>query len=310
VRLLATDPTNALLSVQVVEALAASGKYDMAKEIVTKAMAANPGDIALIRLQFLILTSAGDYKPAIQVGEEMAQMDTSLADATYFVRMAALYAADSQPQKAAEAAARGTKKFANNAELWQLQAQTLRVAGQLQQSIAAATRALEIDPKIRGGWMQIAVSYNDLGQPDSAFAALQKARAAGDNPEQIATYALAFGNRLQKTALADSVKTVAAFEKPLGLMNLADTLATEAATKGNAKLLIGVSNFYVAQLLAQSLQASKSCEDARKAEAAATSATINVQAGGRYSPATAGSVLTAVGELLPYLQQSVKNFCK
>jgi tetratricopeptide (TPR) repeat protein len=310
VRLLATDPTNASLATQVVDALAASRKYDMAKKIVDEAVVNNPGDIGLIRLQFLIQASSGEYKAAIKTGEEMVQMDTSLADAPYFVRMAALYAADSQPQKASEAAARGTQKFPNNAELWQLHAQTLRAAGQLQQSIASATRALEIDPKIAGGWMQIAVSYNDLKQPDSAFAALQKARAAGDNADQIATYAVAFGNRQFQAAVADSSKTVASFEKPLPLLHLADTLATDAAVKGNAKLLIGVANYYMAQVLAQGLQASKSCEDARKAEASATTATINVQAGGRTSPETAAQVLTAVSGLLPYLQQSVKTFCK
>jgi tetratricopeptide (TPR) repeat protein len=310
VRLLATDPTNSSLAKQVVDALAASKKYDMAKEIVNKAVADNPGDIGLIRLQFLILASAGDYKPAIQIGEEMVQMDTSLADVDYYTRMAALYSADSQPQKSAEALARGTQKFSNNAELWQMHAAALRQAGQLQQSIASAKRALEVDPKIAGGWLQIANSYNDLEQPDSALAALQQARTAGDNPDQVAQMATAFGNRIYRAAVADSVKTVENFENALPFLQLADTLAVSPDAKADAKLLIGISNYYITQVLVQGLQASKSCEDSRRAETHATAATINVQQGGRRSPEAAGQVLTQVTSYLPYIQQSVKAYCK
>ena len=44
-------------------------------------------------------------------------MDTSLADATYYNRMIAVFSADSQPQRAAEYGARATRKFANDADL-------------------------------------------------------------------------------------------------------------------------------------------------------------------------------------------------
>ena len=310
VRLLATDPTNASLATRVVDALAASGKYDVAKEFVMKAVNDNPGDLGLIRLQFLILASSGDFKPAIKTGEEMVQMDTSLANAAFFNRMAALYSADSQPQKSAEAAARGTQKFPNDASLWQTYAQTLRALGQLQQSIGAVKRALEIDPKLAGGWLQVAVAYNELDQPDSAIAALRAAAEAGDGANQVGGYAFTIGNRLYRAAAAEEPKAVASFERALPPLTFADSVGTSPDIKGNAKLLIGVSNFYIANTLAQGLQASKSCDDARKAEAAATSALINVQAGGRAQPETAGQVLPLVNNLFPYLQQSVKVYCK
>ena len=310
VRLLATDPTNSTLATTVVDALAASRKWDVAKEIVTKAVNDNPGDIGLIRLQFLILSGAGDYKPAIKTGEEMVQMDTSLADASFFARMAALYSADSQPQKASEAAARGTQKFPNDASLWQTYAQALRASGQLQQSIDASKRALEIDPKIAGGWLQIAVAYNELDQPDSVLATLQKAKEAGDAPDQVGGYAMTVGNRLYRAAAAEEPKSEASFAKALPLLNFADSTAASPDIKGNAKLLIGVSNFYVASQIAQGLGASKNCEDARRGEAAATSAMINVQAGGRTSPETASQVMPLVQQLFPFFQQSVKAYCK
>ena len=111
VRLLATNPQDAALANKVVDALAASRKYDVAKTVVLQAVQDNPGDLDLIGLQFRILAAAGDYKPALRTGEEMALMDTSLVNAVYFNRMVALYAADSQPQKEAETAARATQKF-------------------------------------------------------------------------------------------------------------------------------------------------------------------------------------------------------
>jgi tetratricopeptide (TPR) repeat protein len=310
VRLLASDPTNTSLAAKVVDALAASKKYDVAKEIVTKAVADNPGDIGLIRLQFLILTSAGDYKPAIKIGEEMVTMDTSLADTTFFTRLAALYAADSQPQKSAEAAARATQKFPNHAGLWQLYAQTLRGAGQTQQSIAAAKRALEIDPKLTNGWTQIAVAYNELQMPDSALDALRQAAAAGDDKDQVGGYALNIGNTFFKAAQAEEPKQAVSYQRALPFLHFADSTVVAVETKTNAKLLIGVSSYFIAATVAQTLQASKSCDDARLVEKSATDAVIFTQQGGRASPETATQILPAANQLLPYAQAQVKNLCK
>ena len=310
IRLLATNPSDAQLATRVVDALAASKKYDVAKEVVLRAVADNPGDIALISLQFRILTAAGDYKPAITTGEEMVQMDTSLADATFFQRLAAIYDADSQPAKAVEAAERATKKFPNDADLWQLYAGTLKKAGQMQASIAAARRALEVNPKIPNGWTQIAVAYNELGQPDSALAALREASAAGDDPNQVGQYALTIGNTLYKAAVAEDPKQASSFQRALPSLFFADSTIVDPGMKGNAKFLIGVSSYYVAQTIATGLQASKSCEDAKVAQDAATNSMTYTREGGRTSPEAAGQILTAVTGLVPYLDQSVKVYCK
>lgn len=93
VRLLAAEPTNASLAQRVVDALAASRQYDVAKRIVEQAVVDNPGDIGLLKLRFLILASAGDYLPAIQAGEELVQLDTAVADVQFFTRLSALYLA-------------------------------------------------------------------------------------------------------------------------------------------------------------------------------------------------------------------------
>ena len=310
VRLLATNPTDAALANKVVDALAASGKWDVAKTVVLAAVANNPGDMDLISLQFRILTASGDYKPAIKTGEEMALMDTSLVNAVYFNRMIALYDKDSLPQKAAEMAARATQKFPNDAELWQFYAQMLKKAGQVQQSIAAARRALEVNPKIPNGWTQVAIAYNELGFSDSALVALREAKTAGDDANSVGGIALTIGNRFFKAASAADPKTVAAFQVAFPYLHFADSTITDVQNKTTAKFLIGASSYYIVNVLAQGLAASKSCDEAKLAQATTIDATIYTQQGGRAFPENAAAILGRLNQLSPYVDAQVKAFCK
>ena len=310
VRLLATNPTDAALANKVVDALAASGKWDVAKTVVLAAVANNPGDMDLISLQFRILTASGDYKPAIKTGEEMALMDTSLVNAVYFNRMIALYDKDSLPQKAAEMAARATQKFPNDAELWQFYAQMLKKAGQVQQSIAAARRALEVNPKIPNGWTQVAIAYNELGFSDSALVALREAKTAGDDANSVGGIALTIGNRFFKAASAADPKTVAAFQVAFPYLHFADSTITDVQNKTTAKFLIGASSYYIVNVLAQGLAASKSCDEAKLAQATTIDATIYTQQGGRAFPENAAAILGGLNQLSPYVDAQVKAFCK
>ena len=229
IRLWQLEPENAQLAADVVDALAASGNYTKAKEMVTKAVADNPGDIRLISMQFTVLAAARDFKPAIRTGEAMVQMDTSLATVPFFERLAALYQADSQPAKVAEVYGRATAKFPANAELWQAYAQALRNAGQVQQSIAASRRSLEVNPQLRNGWTQIAVAYNELNFPDSALIALRQAKAAGDDANTVGGFALNIGNRLFKAATAPEIetKTEAALALALPYLHFADSTVAD-----------------------------------------------------------------------------------
>ena len=141
--------------------------------------------------------------------------------------------------------------------------------------------------------------------------ALRSAKESGDDPATLAGFSLSIGNKMYQAAVADSVKTIPAFEKPLPFLNFADSTATDPQMKSQAKLLIGVSNFYMANVLAQRLAATKSCDEAKQAETYATTAMINVQQGGRTSPETAAQILTALNQqTFPYVQQSVKAYCK
>src|SRR3712207_5399730 len=79
--LLATDPKNVKLQTQVVNELAAARKPELAKPIIDRAVAENPGDPDLIRLRWLVSLAAKDWKTAIGTGEQMIKSDTAaLAD--------------------------------------------------------------------------------------------------------------------------------------------------------------------------------------------------------------------------------------
>ena len=148
-RLLSLDPTNVKLQTQVVNMLAQSGNAAQAIPIIDTAVAQNPGDPELLRLQFLVhLTVASKdgkgWRGVIGPGETLLRTDTGAVDTLFFRRFVTAYAADSQPQKAAESTARGVAKFPNNASLWAFHAAMLRAAGQNQQALEAVGRALTI----------------------------------------------------------------------------------------------------------------------------------------------------------------------
>jgi predicted Zn-dependent protease len=168
VAMLAADPHNMTLQQQVVEALATSNKPELAIPIIDTLVAQNPGDPQMVRTQWLVLLRANQFKRGLVVGEELAKIDTTAADSSWFTRMIATAAADSQPQRAVEYAARATQKFPRSANFYVLQSQLLRRAGQIPQSVAAMQQAVAIDPKVPGGYTSLVVGFAELNQHDSA----------------------------------------------------------------------------------------------------------------------------------------------
>src|SRR5690348_5260322 len=176
VRLARVDPS---VRQQLLGMLGAMNKPDLALPIANEMLQDNPGDPQLLRMRFLLLASAKDYKKALAAGEDWIKADTSAATADLYTRLIAIASADSQPQVASQYAARAVQKFGSNAEIYMLYAQTLRKSGQLQQSLDAAKRAVEINPKVENGVQFVIVTYGDLKQTDSAMAWARRAVAAG-----------------------------------------------------------------------------------------------------------------------------------
>ena len=304
-RLISLDPNNTRLQTQVVNILAASGRASLALPIVDDAVKNNPGDASLVRLQWLVHFAAKDIKGALVIGEEMVKLDTAAADSGFFIRQASAYAADSQFQKAAETLARGRQKFPNNMSIATTYVQLLIQTGQTAQAMEVGKTILAANPKVQGIWLPIAKSQADAGaDPDTVLSSLRAAKAAGDSASMVAAYALSLGNAEYKKGNAS--KSVADYQRALKYLYFSDS----TAASGNSKFLIGVANLQMVQPLLEEASAKKSCDSAKAAQEAVTQAQIYAPQGGREFPQQVTQVMTAVQQLQPYADRSVKAFCK
>jgi tetratricopeptide (TPR) repeat protein len=312
-KLIAAYPKDVQLVSTVVNKIGQSGQAAAAKPIIVAAVDSNPGDPDLVHLKWLILLATKDCPGATATGEQMIKIDTATADTTFFERQAACYASSNDPQKAAATAAQGVAKFKNNAGLWSLYAQTLRMAGQLPQSLAAAQTAVKLDPKTEHGYLRIAQAQIDLNQPDSAIATLKQAVAAGEDKATVGQFLLVIGNKAYKDASAlapktreDTTAARAAFQHAVAVLSAADSIAPVPATK----FVLGVSAFKAGDLAIRENQHAKQCDLAKEAQASFLTAQINIAAGGSIDPKTAQQLLSALEQYRPAVEGQVKKFCK
>jgi tetratricopeptide (TPR) repeat protein len=319
VQLLATDPTNAKLVDDVVNALAASGKPELAKPIISQAIKDNPGDIRLMKLAFLIYLAAKDFKNGTAIGEEMVKIDTSLADTTYFQKMVASYQADSNLVKASEFAMKGSDKFPNNVLLLGMLGSMQVKSGQQQQAIATFRKMLTVDPKAPQARMQIVRIFDDMKQPDSALATLRQAKAAGEDGQTVGQTALIIGNRFfkagqealnraqQSKTSEDYAAAIAANKLVVPWVTFADSTVTGAESKNQAKFLLGVATFQIAVAAISDAPKNKSCELAKIAADNIAIAQVNLPAGGRFAPQVVSQLMPVVPQIMQGADMMVKG---
>ena len=322
VRLLATDPTNTRLVDDVVNALAASGKSEMAKPIIAQAIKDNPGDVRLMKLGFLIYLASGDVANGTALGEEMVKIDTSLADTTYFTKMVAAYDGDSAFQKAADIAAQGAAKFPTNTTILSMLGQEQLKTGQQAQAIATFRKILTIDPKAPSIRMLIARTFDEMKQSDSTLNALREARTAGEDGQAVGGYALSIGNRLfkvgqetlnraQQTKTSEDYATaIAANMLVLPWVTFADSTLTAAENKNQAKFILGVAAFQISVAAVSDAPKTKSCDLAKMAAEYIMIANINLPAGGRFAPDAVTQLMPVVPQIMTGADQMVKAYCK
>ncbi|HSA57368.1 MAG TPA: tetratricopeptide repeat protein, partial [Gemmatimonadaceae bacterium] len=280
-KVVALNPTDTELSEQVVNMLGEIGKADVAKPIIDTAVKNNPGDPSLIRLQWRIYRALKDWKGVVAVGEEMIKTDTSMADTTFWHAMVAAYVADSQPQKAQEAAARGAAKFPNVPSLWISVAQLARQNGQLPQALEAINRVVAVDPKYPGASLQKAQIYSEMDQVDSMVATLQVAVQNGADTAMASGMIATKGNQLFRAWGQDSAKTVDQGRHVLGILAAADSIGSTPTTS----LLIGLTELTLANmLLAEAREEPRSCEKAQEGSKLIIDAQVVLPKAGRQFP--------------------------
>ncbi|HJR62961.1 MAG TPA: tetratricopeptide repeat protein [Gemmatimonadaceae bacterium] len=331
-RLLAADPNNPALVERVVTTLARGGNIGLAKPAIIKAVEDNPGSITLLRLKWLILLASRDWSGAIEAGEALVRADSSYADTTFFVRLASAYRADGQTQRAVgtltralekfptnsalyvlyaqyvkeegdSAVTRGLERFPNESGLHALRAQALRGEGMLEESLVAARRAVELDPKLPRGFLQLARTQFDLDQPDSALASLEQAIANGDDSTLIAQYALGRGNVLYRQA--NEAKSRDTYQLALRFVEIANRLRSTP----QSSLLLGLAAFSVGQSAVTEAPASRSCDLARLAERSLGRAGSALPQGESVAPDAVRQYMEYLGQLQPVVQSQLQVFC-
>jgi tetratricopeptide (TPR) repeat protein len=295
---------------QLVGMLGAMNKPGVALPFITEMLQDNPGDPQLLRLRFLLLASAKDYKKALTAGEEWVKVDTAAATADLYTRMIAIASADSQPQVASQYAARAVQKFGNNADLYMLYAQTLRKAGQLQQSLNAAKRAVEINPKVENGIQFVLVTYGDLKQTDSAMAWGRRAVAGGADKAAVGQGLLPIVGVAVKAAQDTAGKDVAGVRQ--GWMNAYQLSSTvdSIAPSAQLKLYIGLASFQVGLNALQNLNKSRSCADAQLADDMWSASQIVLPQAAAFDRNTAGQLMGAIQQYYPTIPPAKKALCK
>ncbi len=303
-QLAAADPTNIRLIQDVVADMARLGHPEMAVPLMRDLLQNNPGDPALLNLAWLVYLNAQQYQNAIDVGTEMVRVDTAMATADYYSRLAAAYLAINQAQKASEVAALAARKFPGDCSIQLFNAQGLYKAGQLQQAEDAAKKAVACNPKDARGYFLLATIQSSLNKLDDLATTLQTARTNGADPGSLSQLALKAGSDAYKTAT--QTKEIADYQKAIRFLQLSDQLQSSA----DAKFLIGASAFSVGQTATITANEKRSCDLARTARDAFNLASLNLPAGGQKYPNEAAQLLTAIPQFTPAVDNEVKRFCK
>lgn len=313
-QLISADPSDTRMLEQVIRKIVVSANPSVALPIIDASVRDNPGNLQLLRLQWLIHLAANDFSNALTIGRSMVQMDTSLADTTYFTRMVAASASAGDTTGAATLASEGVRKFPNNAGLTAIAAQALKRSGRQREAMQMLRTALTMNPKLEHGYLQVAQMYNDAGQPDSALVALRQAVQTGnDSASFVASYALSIGNTQYKAANAmkngepaENAAKRAAMQRALQYLSFSDSLAPSPTPK----FLMGVAHFTVGQLAATDAPKSKSCDLAALGNQAFGKAQIFLVQGGSTAPDAAKQYLDYVNQYKPVAERQQKTFCK
>jgi tetratricopeptide (TPR) repeat protein len=305
-KLLHADPTNTTLQRQVVEALAAQGKFDKARPIIDEAVKQSPGDPDLIKLQWRVYRAMNDIKGAITVGEEMVKHDTAAADTLFFQQLVASYLSDSQPVKAQEAAARGAAKFPNNVTLWLSVAQLARRNGQLPVALEAITKVLALDPKNGTAALQRAQIFADQDQVDSMTVAIRTAVTAGAPKDVAAGMILQKANPWFTRWSKDSTKTVEEGERILAMLTFSDSLNPTPP----AALLTGLAQLTLGQSLLVEAGRTRNCDMTKKGKDYLAKSQEILPRAGRQFPNEVANALNGAMSLGQYGDQVERAVCR
>jgi hypothetical protein len=184
--------------------------------------------------------------------------------------------------------------------------------------LESARRAAQIDPKDPAPWQFIIVIQSQLHQPsDSLIATGQAAAKAGVPADTLSASLMTIASTPLAVAQKSGLRTDWA-----EALKASQTVLTIAPSP-RANFYVGYSAFSIAADAAQNVQKiynngkpakadiPKACEEIKVIEDNMAIAQVNVPAGGRYDPKTAGEIMGNIATITPFASQLKTLFkCK
>ncbi|MDB4891142.1 MAG: hypothetical protein JWL61_2997 [Gemmatimonadetes bacterium] len=301
---MAADPTNPTVLRGGIVDIVGWGKASTAVPFARDLANENPNDAEMMKLYWLVLRAAKD-KEAMKVGPKVIALDTAAADTMYFLRQIQDLAADSAFAEAAKTAAAAVAKFATRTDFLMMKAQNERRTAQLPAAKASLERAVAIDSKVNGVNYLLAQVSSEMGANEDAIR-YAKADAAADAANKTRAAALLVSLGKKAYDAANVSKTADDFKKALPFLQASDEIAPSA----NASFLIGVSAYQAMSQSAELLKTSKSCDDFKAANDLLTLVNIHMPKGGSVDANTAKLILGGAMQFGPFIDGSMKKFCK
>jgi hypothetical protein len=255
----------------------------------------------------------------MNAGEELVKLDTASASVDYFQRQIGAAQSDSNAAKTLEFAQKASQKFPKEIAFINLYVQSLIKAGRMQEALAPARRATEIDSKNQNAWLLAIAAANGAGMRDSSAAFARMAIAAGADKNAFGTALLGTTQDLVAKAQASSAR--ADWEAALKSAQSVDSVVSSP----QSNFFIGVASYSVAldvvhQLEDEAKKASASNKAADKATACGTAkwvedlavtTSITMPRGAKVSPETAAKIMTGITPINDYAAQIKRAFsCK
>jgi len=302
-------PNDQSLATRIVNALAASPDASKALPILDEMLQQNPGDPNLLQQKWKLEAKLGDLKAALAAGDQMARIDTALADSAYYHRQIAMATQDSSWTQVAGYASQAEKKFPKDPQFPFLEGVAFRNSNQFAQAVGSFRRALVADPADTTSLLFLAQTFIDLHQTDSVVAIARTAIAAGRNKDTWGPMLIAPAQDAFTAAQSDTANALAHFRDAYRYAMQADSVAPSKYTK----FFASVSAFQIGTDLYRQLAAKGAkpdCDKAKEANDLFSTTQYYLPEGGSVDPGTAARILQYLPQLSDATGQMVKAYCK
>jgi tetratricopeptide (TPR) repeat protein len=241
------DQSQTAVAQAVVAILAESGSPEKALAIVDTLALTNPDDPQILDTRFLLLLKAKQYRRVYKAFDVLIKADSTKETVDYYQRVigaaqADTAKADSSSVRILKYASQGSEKFPKEASFWILVSDAQNDKGQYQLALAAAKKALQIDPKKTSLVPYIMQLYGKLNAPDSAIAFARVQIAAGANKDSIGSALVSILNVAIRKPQAEGGGTKENWQAMLDLAQQVDSVAPTAGSKfyiGFAAISVG-----------------------------------------------------------------------